>query len=305
LMAQENRKNQDLIEKIAPISQQLADWHRLLSAQKSLSLVTVELGHVEPGFGHDDDPGFTATTKVFYKGDRFLYDVDFVGGKGTINSRVENFDGARYACLSRLGEGTLEVSSKPFLYDIIMCKRHFFFNPFLFLQSGFQKDALAQLSYERLTERADWTHPFATLSPDSTAEETTWDNEPALKVTRLGKHPDPVADQPCFYDIYFTKKLRWYPMKWERRLATDSADLVTSYAVEELGFLKTESGDEIPYPKISVVKNYKDGKLRDTERCEVTQIGFDTANDIDLAIDPNSAKYFRDQDVGGLLKKLR
>src|SRR5258707_359548 len=69
LMAQENRPNQDLIEKIAPISQQLADWHRLLSAQKSLSLVTVELGHVERGFGRDDDPDFSATTKVFYKGE--------------------------------------------------------------------------------------------------------------------------------------------------------------------------------------------------------------------------------------------
>ena len=111
---------------------------------------------------------------------------------------------------------------------------------------------------------------------------------------------DPVSGQACVFDVYFAKSSHWYPMKWERRLVT--GNIVTSYAVEELGFIKMENGENIPYPKISVLKHYQDGKLRDTERLEVQQISFDTVRDADVSIDPASVRLIRDLDSGAKIQ---
>jgi hypothetical protein len=123
---------------------------------------------------------------------------------------------------------------------------------------------------------------------------------PYLKISKIGKSIDPGSEQPCVFDVFFAKKFNWYPMKWERRLLT--GDLVTSYSVEELGFVRLKSGDNIPYPKISVIKNYQGNKLRDTERVEVKQIGFDSVSDDDVAFDPTTANVIHDVDDGEGIK---
>jgi hypothetical protein len=290
LFAQEE---QAVADKVAPVAQQLVAVHRLLSGRTSLSLVAVEAGHVEPGFNRD--PEFAATTKLFYKGDRFLYDWEFTGPKGPINSRVESYDGEHYESLGRRG-GMLTISSKPFLYDIVMCRRHTLFNPFLFLQSAFSTEAYAQLSYNQLTKKDDWTNALASLPSTSRIEEVNSENESYLKISGIGKSIDPNSEQPSVFDVYFAKKFNWYPMKWDRRLL--NGDLITSYSVEELDFVRLAGGENIPYPRVSVVKNYVDKRLRDTERIEVKQISFGSVSDDALSIDPASANVIYDQDKG-------
>jgi len=255
-----------------------------------------------PGFGHDDSPDFTGTFQLFYKGDRFLYSVDFIGAKGTIYDRAETFDGDCYKSYDRRGE-TLTVSSKRFLNDIVMCQGHALFMPFLFLQSAFSKDAFAQLSYAQLTSKEDWENALVSIPPTSVVQEVTLENQSYLKVTGIGKNIDPASDGECLFDVYFAKGSNWYPTKWERRLL--SGVVVASYSVDEIGLVQLESGESIPYPKRAIQKHYTDGKLRDTERIEVKQISFDSVSDEDLAIDATPAKYIRDLDNGGKLKAVK
>jgi hypothetical protein len=282
-------------DKAAPIARQLACLHKILSAQTSLSLIALESGHVEPGFGHDALPDFTGTLKLLYKGNRFLYDVNFSGS--TAYSQVESFDGEQYAHLNRNG-GLLSISTKRFVNDVVMCQGHVFFMPFLFLESGFSADAFTQLSYVQLCNKDDWTH--LSLSSTSGVEEVTLDDQTYLKIASIGKNIDPVSDKACVFNVFFSKRFNWYPMKWERRLLT--GEIVTSYSVEELGSIKMENGGSIPYPQISVLKHYRDNALRDTERLEVQQISFGSVSDDDIAIDPASANFIRYLDTGVKIK---
>ena len=292
LSAQEDKANAD---KLAPIARQLAGLHNMLSVQRSLSLVALESGHVEPGFGHDGSPRFTGIFKLFYKGDRFLYNVEFIDSKAPTYNQVESFDGEHYAHLNRNG-GIFSISSQSFVNDVVMSQGHVMFMPFLFLQSRFSKDAFPQLSYRQLTNEDDWRNVLTSIPSTSGVEEVTVENQKYLKVTKIGKNVDPVSDQPCVFDVFFAKRFNWYPMKWERRLTTGK--IVTSYSVEELGFIESATGEDIPYPKVSVLNHYQDSKLRDTERIEVKQIRFDSVSDGDLSIDPASASLIRDIDRG-------
>ena len=296
------QQDKEVAERVAPVARQLAGWHHLLAARKSLSLVALKTGHVEPGFGHDDSPDFTGTFQLFYKGDRFLYSVDFIGAKGTIYDRAETFDGDCYKSYDRRGE-TLTVSSKRFLNDIVMCQGHALFMPFLFLQSAFSKDAFAQLSYAQLTSKEDWENALVSIPPTSIVQEVTLENQSYLKVTGIGKNIDPASDGECLFDVYFAKGSNWYPTKWEGRSL--SGVVVASFSVDEIGLVQLESGESIPYPKRAIQKHYTDGKLRDTERIEVKQISFDSVSDEDLAIDATPAKYIRDLDNGGKLKAVK
>ena len=299
LSAQEDKGG---AEKLAPITQHLAGLHHTLAAHKSLSMVVLETGHVELGFGHDDSPDFTGTFQLFYKGGRFRYSVDYVGAKGTTYNRDESFDGDSYKSYDRLAE-TLTVASKRFLNDIVMCRGHAFFTPFLFLQSAFQKDVFAQLSYDGLTNKDDWEKALTSLPPTVVVEEVSLENQSYLKVAGIGKNIDPASDAECLFDVYFAKAPDWYPMKWERRLL--AGGIACSYSVEEIGFVQLESGERIPYPRKAILKQYHDGKLRDTERIEVKQIGFDSVGDDDLTIDASSAKYLRDLDGDGKLRAVK
>lgn len=299
LSAQEDK---GVAEKLAPITLQLAGLHHTLAARKSLSLVVLKTGHVEQGFGHDDSPDFTGTFQLFYKGDRFLYSVDYIGAKGAIYNRAESFDGESYKSFDRLAE-TLTVASKRFLNDIVMCRGHASFTPFLFLQSAFQKDVFAQLSYDGLTNKDDWEKALTSLPSTAVVEEVSLENQSYVKVAGIGKNIDPSSDAECLFDVYFAKAHDWYPMKWERRLL--AGGIASSYSVEEISFIQLESGERIPYPKRAVLKQYHDGKLRDTERIEVKQIGFDSVSDDDLTMDASAAKYVRDLDAGGKLRPVK
>ncbi len=289
----EAQESKEAFEKVAPVYRELTSLHERLSVQRSLSLAAVATGHVEPGFAPAEAAGFTGTFKLFYKGDRFLYDVEFTGPKGPTYSQVEYFDGRNYGHLNRIG-GRLSRSAKPFLYDVVMSQGHIFFMPFTFLQSGFRSEAFLQLSYERLTKKDDWIDARRLLSEKSKIEEVAMDNEPCLKLTNIGVNIDPVSELPCTFDVYFAKSLNWYPKRWERRLSTGV--MVTSYSVEEVGFIKTMDGTDIPYPKVSILNHYREDKLRDTERLEVKQINFDTVTDEDLTIDPATANHILDLD---------
>lgn len=284
---------------VAPVARQLVEWQHFLAARRSLSLVALKTGHVEPGFGRDDAPDFTGTFQLFYKGDRFLYSVDYIGGK---YDRAESFDGESYKSFDRLG-AVITVSSKRFLNDIVMCQGHAFFMPFLFLQSGFRKDVFAQLTYDQLTDHDDWAGALAGLPPTATVQEVILENQAYLKVAGFGKNIDPASDKECLFEVYFGRASNWYPMKWERRSLTGV--MVASYAVEEIGFVHLESGESIPYPKRAIHKHYIDGKLRDTERIEVKQISFDSVGDEDLIIDTTSAKFMRNLDGDGKLRAVQ
>lgn len=286
-------------EKAAPILRQLADWQSVLAAQESLSLVATESGRLEPDFDPDVPREFTATFKLSYKGKRFLYTYDFYGPKGLISGADESFDGERYARLDHRGR-TLSICSKRFVNDIVMCQGHIFFLPFLFLQSGTRKDAFYQLTYEHLTSKDDWANALASFSTPSVVEEVEVEGRPYLKATNLGESVDSYTKETSVFDVYFDKATNGYPMKWERRSPTGVP--VSSYTVEELGYIKLGSGETIPYPKIAVRKHFKDGKLRDTERIEMKEIGFNSVSDDIFSIDPASANSIVDGDKGVRIK---
>ncbi len=297
------QENQAVAEKVAPVARQLVDLQERLSKKKSLSVFAIASGRVEPGFGRDDAPNFTATFKLFYQGKRFLYDVEFIDSKGPTYSQVNSFDGERYSLLNRKGE-VLSISSKGFNH-IVMCDWHVLFMPFQFLQSAVRMHPLAQLSYEHWINKDDWRNALASIPATSAVEEMEVEGQQCLKVSGIGKHiEDPIASRECVFDVYFAKKADWYPMRWERR-SVATGELVTSYAVEELGFIEAEGGERIPYPRKSAVKKYKENKLRDTSRLEVLQIGFDSVSDEDLTIDPSSVSYIRDVDKGTRIKISR
>lgn len=290
------------VEKLAPIVLQLGGWHDIMAARKSLSIVAVKIGHVEPGFGHDGSPDFTGTFQLFYQGDRFLYSVEFIGGKGTNYNRAESFDGDRYKTFDRQS-GTLTISAKPFQNDIVMCQGHPLFMPFLFLQSGIRKDPFTQLSYQRLTNKEDWNNALTPFPRAARVEDVNLGGRSYLKVAGIGGNIDPSSDGECLFDVYFAQDRDWYPIKWERRLLT--GNIAASYSVEELGFLKLDGGKSIPYPKKAILKHYKEGKLRDTERFEIMQISFDAVNDEDLSIDATPTKVIRDLDGDGKFRTVK
>ena len=239
-----------------------------IHAQQSLSVTFNETGHVENGFGADDAPDLTGTYKLLYKNKRFLYDVEIANSKGPTYSKVECFDGNYYQLLDRSG-WTLMVSTKKFLNDVVMCEGHVLFMPFLFLQTGFKTNAFTQLSYEQLTNPGDWRNAAALIRADSNLSEVVIDGQQYLKMTKIGANVDRISRQTCSFDVYFSERFAGYPMKWDRKLPTGGGKIVTSYSIEELGFIRLETGGSIPYPKASTVKHYEHGKLADTLRTDI------------------------------------
>jgi hypothetical protein len=282
----------DLPNQTREIADYLVNLNQALQSQSSLYIKATETGKIEPGFDSGNGADLKANYLLFYKGDRFLYNAEIVGSHGPTYSKTESFDGQHYQLLDH-GGGTMIVSSKQFLNDVVMSEGHFFFMPFLFIQSGFKTNPYAQLSYTQLTSLADWKN-IATLVQSAKISNVELDHQTYLKISDIGINLDRIDRKPSSFDVYFLTSSPGFPMRWDKKLA--SGEIISSYSVVEMGYFQVKTGIRIPYPKTAIFTHYQGGKQVDKMRIEINEVNFNAVNDDDLAIDPATATRIRDLD---------